>query len=159
MPRHAGTRTSRMRTTRSRFCSPRCAREPEPGSILEKVVISVLWGGMSGRLFTEVREKSGLCYSFSAGTRAGNFSGRWSVCRDRAGPGTAIAGVLVAELGRVDPAAGKITQNEFDRECGDEVAAGFQRGVDGGACGGAGGGHAPAGATWSLDEIARESMR
>lgn len=44
--------------------------EPHEDSVLERVVVNVLSGGMSGRLFTEVREKRGLCYSVSAGYRA-----------------------------------------------------------------------------------------
>ena len=82
---------------------------------MEKVVISVL-GGMSGRLFTEVREKRGLCYSVSAGYWGGKLFGAVE-----AYVGTALywceqsLDVLVAELERVNAAAGKITQNEFDR--------------------------------------------
>lgn len=41
--------------------------EPDPRSILQRVATAVLSGGMSGRLFTEVREKRGLCYAVSAG--------------------------------------------------------------------------------------------
>jgi len=40
--------------------------EPDEDSILQRVAIAVLSGGMSGRLFTEVREKRGLCYSVFA---------------------------------------------------------------------------------------------
>lgn len=40
--------------------------EPAEDSLLEKIVVSVLSGGMSGRLFTEVREKQGLVYSVAA---------------------------------------------------------------------------------------------
>jgi predicted Zn-dependent peptidase len=43
--------------------------EPADESILERLAMSVLSGGMAGRLFTEVREKRGLCYSVSAGYR------------------------------------------------------------------------------------------
>ncbi|MDX2147980.1 MAG: pitrilysin family protein [Planctomycetota bacterium] len=43
--------------------------ESAPESWLEKVVVNVLSGGMSGRLFTEVREKRGLCYSVNASYR------------------------------------------------------------------------------------------
>ncbi|MCC6285499.1 MAG: insulinase family protein [Phycisphaerales bacterium] len=42
---------------------------------LERIVVSVLSGGMSGRLFTEVREKRGLCYSVSAAYKAGKEFG------------------------------------------------------------------------------------
>lgn len=43
--------------------------------IHEMLVNSVLSGGMSGRLFTEVREKRGLCYSVSSAYRAGKVHG------------------------------------------------------------------------------------
>jgi predicted Zn-dependent peptidase len=37
--------------------------EPDERSVLQQVANAVLSGGMSGRLFTEVRERRGLCYS------------------------------------------------------------------------------------------------
>lgn len=40
--------------------------EPDPASAPQKVAAAILSGGMSGRLFTEVREKRGLCYSVYA---------------------------------------------------------------------------------------------
>ncbi|MEX0887645.1 MAG: pitrilysin family protein [Phycisphaeraceae bacterium] len=40
--------------------------EPEPESPLQRAATAVLSGGMSGRLFTEVREKRGLCYAVGA---------------------------------------------------------------------------------------------
>ncbi|MFN3167467.1 MAG: M16 family metallopeptidase [Phycisphaeraceae bacterium] len=40
--------------------------DPEPDSMLQRAAVSVLSGGMSSRLFTEVREKRGLCYSVYA---------------------------------------------------------------------------------------------
>ena len=42
------------------------APETDADAILWKAAIAVLSGGMSGRLFTEVREKRGLCYSVYA---------------------------------------------------------------------------------------------
>lgn len=44
--------------------------ESSADAVLERVVVSVLSGGMSGRLFTEVRERRGLCYAVSAAYRA-----------------------------------------------------------------------------------------
>jgi predicted Zn-dependent peptidase len=41
-------------------------RDTDPDAILQKAAVCVLSGGMSGRLFTEVREKRGLCYSVFA---------------------------------------------------------------------------------------------
>ncbi len=40
--------------------------EPDQTSILQKAAAAVLSGGMSGRLFTQVREKRGLCYAVYA---------------------------------------------------------------------------------------------
>ena len=40
--------------------------EPHEDALLQKAAASVLSGGMSGRLFTEVREKRGLCYAVFA---------------------------------------------------------------------------------------------
>jgi len=87
--------------------------DPDPRSILQRTAITVLAGGMSGRLGTEVREKRGLCYSVYA-TYAGE--------RDRgnvlgyAGTTTARAqetlDVLVAELGRI---AEGVEPEEFQR--------------------------------------------
>ncbi len=90
--------------------------EAHPDSILEKVVINVLSGGMSGRLFTEVREKRGLCYAVSASYRGD---------RDF-GSGLAYVGttperaqqsleVLLAELERINTPGGAITSDEFER--------------------------------------------
>ncbi|MBI1336880.1 MAG: insulinase family protein [Phycisphaera sp.] len=40
--------------------------EVDPRSMEQRIAIAALSGGMSGRLFTEVREKRGLCYSVFA---------------------------------------------------------------------------------------------
>ena len=40
--------------------------DPDDQSMLQRAAVSVLSGGMSSRLFTEVREKRGLCYSVYA---------------------------------------------------------------------------------------------
>jgi len=40
--------------------------ETDPMSMTQRVAVAVLSGGMSGRLFTEVREKRGLCYTVFA---------------------------------------------------------------------------------------------
>lgn len=42
----------------------------DPDADLERLAISVLSGGMSGRLFTQVREVRGLCYAVHASYRA-----------------------------------------------------------------------------------------
>jgi predicted Zn-dependent peptidase len=90
--------------------------EPDASSMLEKVVINVLSGGMSGRLFTEVREKRGLCYSVSAGYSSGkefgSIVGYVGTTPERA---QTSLDVLVAEMERINTPAGKIEPSEFDR--------------------------------------------
>lgn len=87
--------------------------ETDERSVLQRLASAVLSGGMSGRLFTEVREKRGLCYSVYA-----TYAGR----RDR-GSMIAYAGtttpraqetldVLVAELRRVSDG---VAADEFAR--------------------------------------------
>lgn len=90
--------------------------ETSPDSILEKLLISVLSGGMSGRLFSEVREKRGLCYAVSAGYRGdkdwGTITAYVGTTAQRA---QESLDVLRAELDRITTPAGAITQEEFDR--------------------------------------------
>ncbi|MEM1097254.1 MAG: pitrilysin family protein [Planctomycetota bacterium] len=87
--------------------------ETDEDAILQKAAVAVLSGGMSGRLFTEVREKRGLVYSVYA---------RYLGQKDR-GDVYAYAGtttpraqetldVLVGELRRLSDG---VTQEEFDR--------------------------------------------
>lgn len=87
--------------------------EGHPDSMPERVLQSVLSGGMSGRLFTEVREKRSLCYSvYSA------YAGERDYGRVVAYAGTTperaqeTLDVLWTELERVR--AG-VTREEFDR--------------------------------------------
>jgi predicted Zn-dependent peptidase len=90
--------------------------ETSPDSILEKLLISVLSGGMSGRLFSEVREKRGLCYAVSAGYRGdkdwGTLTAYVGTTPQRA---QESLDVLRAELDRITTPAGAVTQQEFDR--------------------------------------------
>jgi len=87
--------------------------EPNPNSILQRVAMSVLSGGMSGRLFTEVREKRGLCYSVFAG-----YGGqkRYGAVLSYAGTTVPRAqqtlDVLTAELIRLSKG---VKADEFDR--------------------------------------------
>lgn len=87
--------------------------ETDERSILQRAAVAVLSGGMSGRLFTEVREKRGLCYAVYAA-----YSGQ----RDH-GAVLAYAGttapraqetfdVLTGELRRLSEG---VDQSEFDR--------------------------------------------
>lgn len=88
----------------------------EASSVLERIVVSVLSGGMSGRLFSEVREKRGLCYSVSAGYRGdrdfGSVTAYVGTTPERA---QESLDVLVAELGRIGAPAGAVTPEEFQR--------------------------------------------
>ena len=87
--------------------------EPDDASMLQRAAVAVLSGGMSGRLFTEIREKRGLCYGVYA---------RYAGARDR-GAVKAYAGtttpraqetldVLLAELRRLSDG---VAEDEFDR--------------------------------------------
>lgn len=90
--------------------------DPHPDSILEKIAVQVLSGGMAGRLFSEVREKRGLCYSVSAGYRGerefGTVTAYVGTTPERADESLKV---LRAELERINSQEGKITQDEFDR--------------------------------------------
>lgn len=90
--------------------------EREGDALLERIVTSALSGGMSGRLFTEVREKRGLCYAVSA-----SYLTDRNYARTVAYVGTTpqraqeSLDVLVAELRRMHEADGRLTQSEYDR--------------------------------------------
>jgi predicted Zn-dependent peptidase len=90
--------------------------EPTPESKLERFVASTLSGGMAARLFTEVREKRGLCYSVSESYAADRDYGR---CLAYVGTTPERAqeslDVLMGELRRVSTPAGKVTPDEFQR--------------------------------------------
>lgn len=94
--------------------------EPHPDSIRERIINSVLSGGMSARLFTEVREKRALCYSVSESYAADREYGR---CLAYVGTTPERAqeslDVLMSELNRINgtpppplpaPAPGKVKQ-------------------------------------------------
>ena len=90
--------------------------EPNPDSMLEKVVANVLSGGMAGRLFTEVREKRGLCYTVNAGYRGekefGCVSAYVGTTPEKA---QESLNVLFEQLALLHTPQGAITQQEFDR--------------------------------------------
>ncbi|GIK20083.1 MAG: putative zinc protease [Phycisphaerales bacterium] len=90
--------------------------ERDTNSTAERVVNAVLSAGMSSRLFTEVREKRGLCYSVSAGyTPArdhGIVSAYVGTMPDRAQHSLEV---LLAEMRRINTPDGRITREEFDR--------------------------------------------
>jgi predicted Zn-dependent peptidase len=84
-----------------------------PDHMLERAAVSVLSGGMSGRLFSEVREKRGLCYSVSASYRAdrdfGAVTGYVGTTPERA---QESLDVLLAEFERL---ASGVSADEFER--------------------------------------------
>ena len=90
--------------------------ERSDDAVLERLAVAVLSGGMSGRLFTEVREKRGLCYAVSAGYAAARDYGRLvaysGTTPDRA---QETLDVLLAELQRLNTPEGAADPGEFDR--------------------------------------------
>lgn len=88
--------------------------ETHPDADLERLAVSVLSGGMSGRLFTQVREVRGLCYSVSASYRAdqdrGSVTSYVGTTPDRA---QESLDVLFDELTRIN--LGDVTGEELDR--------------------------------------------
>lgn len=90
--------------------------ESHPDSLLEKVVLMVLSGGMAGRLFTEVREKRALCYSVNAGY-AGDRDHGFVTAYVGTTPERAQEAltVLHAQLEHIHSPEGAITPEEFAR--------------------------------------------
>lgn len=90
--------------------------EANSDAVLEKIVASVLSGGMAGRLFSEVREKRALCYSVSAGYRGerdfGTITAYVGTTPERA---QESIDVLYGELERIGTPAGRVTPEEFAR--------------------------------------------
>ncbi len=88
--------------------------EPDPDAWHERVVASVLSGGMSGRLFTEVREKRGLAYSvysFAAGYSDAGIVGLYAGCGPKRAP--QVAELMLSEFRRI--AVDGITDDELAR--------------------------------------------
>ncbi|MBC8106100.1 MAG: insulinase family protein [Anaerolineae bacterium] len=87
--------------------------ETDPDYYTVRMAIEILGGGMSGRLFTEVREKRGLCYSVGANYSSlkgiGAIFGYAGTSNERA---QATLDCLIAEIHRLN--AG-VTQSELDR--------------------------------------------
>jgi len=90
--------------------------EPAQDSLLEIFVQAVLSGGMSGRLFSEVREKRGLCYSVHAGYRGdrdyGVVTSYVGTTPERAQESLKV---LWGELLRIGTPSGAVTAEEFQR--------------------------------------------
>src|SRR4029079_4109304 len=85
--------------------------EIDPDYYTVRLATEVLSGGMSGRLFTEIREKRALCYSVSAGYRSlkgqGSIFGYAGTSNDRA---QATLDTFIAEIHRLQQG---ITQAEL----------------------------------------------
>ncbi len=87
--------------------------DAHPDSILLQTAMNVLSGGMGARLFTEIREKQGLCYSVNAGyaslKKQGAIFGYSGTAPDRA---QRTLDSFIAELRRLELG---VTQDELDR--------------------------------------------
>ncbi|MDX2116463.1 MAG: pitrilysin family protein [Planctomycetota bacterium] len=90
--------------------------ERDPSAWPERLATAVLSQGMGSRLFTEVREKRGLCYSVSTSYSTDAAFGR-SVAYVGTTPEKAQQSldVLLAELRRIRTAEGAVTSEEFAR--------------------------------------------
>ncbi len=90
--------------------------ESDAGCWPERIAAAVLSGGMSGRLFTEVREKRALCYSvyasYAADAKYGRTTAYVGTTPDKA---QQSLDVLMAELRRILTPEGRITPQEFQR--------------------------------------------
>lgn len=91
-------------------------RDGTPEAACERLATAVLSGGMSGRLFTEVREKRGLCYAVHAGYTPERETG-WLTAYVGTTPERAHESleVLQAELDRLATPDGAPTGDELTR--------------------------------------------
>lgn len=90
--------------------------ETDESCWLERVATAVLSGGMSGRLFTEVREKRALCYSVYASYASDKAYGR-TVAYSGTTPERAqeTLNLLLGELRRILTPDGRVTPEELRR--------------------------------------------
>ncbi len=87
--------------------------ESDPLSMTQRLGVAVLSGGMSGRLFTEVREKRGLCYAVNAAYRSLKDRGAiYAYAGTTTQRAQETLDVLKQELQRM---ARGVEQDEFDR--------------------------------------------
>jgi len=85
----------------------------DPESLKVTAALSVLGGGSSSRLFTEVREKRGLCYSVSAGYQTHrDLAAAIAYAGTTAERAQETLDVMLAEIGRLP---GSISADELDR--------------------------------------------
>jgi predicted Zn-dependent peptidase len=87
--------------------------ETHPDYYVARMAVEILSGGSSGRLFTEVREKRGLCYSvgvsYSSLKEQGSILGYAGTSNERA---QATLDCFIAELRRLSEG---VTSDELDR--------------------------------------------
>lgn len=87
--------------------------EMDPGYYIARMAVEILSGGMSGRLFTEVREKRGLCYSvgasYSSLKHQASIMGYAGTSNERA---QATLDCFIAEILRLSDG---VTQEELNR--------------------------------------------
>jgi predicted Zn-dependent peptidase len=81
----------------------------DPDFYAAQLYVMILGGGMSSRLFQEVREKRGLCYSiyaFSSNFLDGGFTGIYVGTgeKEAADVSAVVAGEMEAMTGRIQPA-------------------------------------------------------
>lgn len=87
--------------------------EPDADNMKQRIATAVLSGGMSGRLFTEVREKRSLCYTVHASYAAGrDFGALFAYSGTTAERAQETLDVLLAELERVHQG---VEESEFSR--------------------------------------------
>lgn len=133
------------------------AESDERAALLTKVAVNVLSGGMSGRLFTEVREERGLCYAVSASYRGddrfGVLSAYVGTTPERA---QESLDVLTAEMLKITTPEGRITESEFHRaKIGMKSNVVFHSESTAGRAAGLSGDQRRLGRARSLDEILR----
>ncbi len=88
-------------------------KETSPNAMRHRIGVFALSGGMSGRLFSEVREKRGLCYSVYASYAANQDRGTTLAYAGTTAPrAQETLDVMTAEL---DKLSAGITQEEYDR--------------------------------------------
>lgn len=93
--------------------------EPSADAPLERVVNAVLSGGMSGRLFTEVREKRSLCYSvYSSYATERDFGRVVAYAGTTPERAQQTLDVMLGELRRINGSVNKgggVEKSEFER--------------------------------------------
>jgi len=117
-----------------------------------RVAVSVLSGGMSARLFTEVREKRGLCYAIGASYHSlKDAAGIMCYAGTTPGKSQETVDVIMAEFDRLGDG---ISKEEIERaKVGLKSALVLQSESSGSRAGGIGGDYYMLGRVRSLDEI------